>query len=319
MSAISVIIPAYNAEKFIKKAIHSVASQQEVVEIIVIDDGSTDSTFAIVSELQISDKRIKIYYHLDHKNRGRSASRNLGVQKATGEYIAFLDADDFYLPNRFGFDLSMFINDSSCDGVYNAVGFHFYKTAKLIESEIEELYTVSRKMEPELLFKNLLYGKCGHFHIDGLTVKKSVFESIGLFNEELTVAEDTDIFWKMAIKCNLKTGIITEAVAKRGVHDSNIFDNEALYKIYHIKMHESVARWCGRNKIDIAVIDDLLKWIWMLKYKQGNKLRADIIDWAKFFFNEPRLLFSIMSIKYFPIVRYRKKLFPFFYKSSLNP
>lgn len=311
---LSVIIPVYNCERFIEKAIASVITQPEVTEIIVVNDGSTDSSQSIIDQLQLQNPILKIYHHQNKCNKGRSATRNLGIQKATGNYIAFLDADDYYLPNRFVNDIKVFQENEKCDGVYNAVGYHFYRGATVLELQADQLYTVRQKVAPEDLFINLLYGKCGHFHIDGLTVKKSVFDTIGLFNESLVVAEDTDVFWKIAIKCNLVTGIINKAVAIRGIHDSNIFDNTALYKIYNIKMHEAVAIWCSKNEVSYFIIDDILKWIWMLKHQQKNKLFQDIIAWGKFFFSQPQLLFTIYSIKYFPIIRYRQMLFPFLYK-----
>lgn len=312
--SISVIIPVYNAERFISKAIESNFLQPEVTEIVVVDDGSLDSTREIVNQLQKLDERIKLYKHPNGINKGRSATRNLGIQKAAGDFIAFLDADDYFLPNRFTNDIKIFQDNPGCDGVYNAVGFHFYRQATEFELKTYQLYTVRQKLAPEALFENLLYGKCGHFHIDGLTVKKTVFTATGLFNENLIVAEDTEMFWKMAIKCRLETGIIVSAVAIRGVHESNIFDNEELYKIYTIKMHEAVAIWGSKNHVNIAIIDNILKWIWIMKHKQQNKLRKDISAWALFFFTQPQLLFTKLSIKYFPIIRYRQMLFPFLYK-----
>lgn len=311
---LSVIIPTFNVARFIEKAILSVLDQQEVFEVIVVDDGSTDATLFLVSQLQKIDNRIKLFQHTNGVNKGRSATRNLGIQKSSGAYIAFLDADDYYLPNRFANDFIIFETNSNCDGVYNAVGYHFYREATALELETDQLYTVRQKVAPKELFKNLLYGKYGHFHINGLTIKKSVFEVTGLFNESMVVAEDTELFWKMAIKCNLVTGIIKKPVAIRGVHDSNIFDNTALYEIYNIKMHEAVAIWCSKNQVSNEIIDDILKWIWMLKYQQKNKLYQDINAWGKFFFLQPQLLFTIYSIKYFPIIRYRQMLFPFLYR-----
>lgn len=311
---LSVIIPVYNCERFIEKAIASVIAQPEITEILIVNDGSSDGTELLLDQLQLQSPLIRVYHHANKGNKGRSASRNLGIQKATGNFIAFLDADDYFLPNRFVNDFKVFQENKNCDGVYNAVGFHFYRIATELELKMHQLYTVRQKVAPEDLFKNLLYGKCGHFHINGLTVKKCVFAVTGLFNESLVVAEDTELFWKMAIKCNLVTGIINKAVAIRGIHDSNIFDNTALYKIYNIKMHEAVAIWCSKNEVSYCIIDDILKWIWMLKYQQKNKLYQDISAWRRFFFLQPQLLFTVYSIKYFPIIRYRQMIFPFLYK-----
>ncbi|WP_347052912.1 glycosyltransferase [Flavobacterium olei] len=312
---LSVVIPVYNCEQFIEKAILSVIIQKEVYEIVVVNDGSIDGSLEILKKLEKQYPIVKLHHHPDQQNQGRSASRNLGIQMATGNFIAFLDADDYYLENRFLNDKKMFDFDSNCDGVYNAVGFHFYREATSYELEKHQIYTVTKKVEPEFLFKSLLYGKCGHFHINGLTVKKCVFDRTGLFNKELIVAEDTDIFWKMAIKCRLKTGIINRPLANRGIHDSNIFDQTDIYKEYTIKMFQKLAVWCSHNNVDFAIIDDLFKWIWLIKFKQNKTLLEDTWYWAKLIFPYPKFLFSILAIKYFPIVRRRKEFFSFVYRN----
>ena len=92
---ISVIIPVYNAAAYIEKAVTSALFHNEVKEVVLVNDGSTDDSLAILQKLQQSDARIKIYHHENKVNKGRSASRNLALQKATQPFIAFLDADDF--------------------------------------------------------------------------------------------------------------------------------------------------------------------------------------------------------------------------------
>ena len=100
---ISVIIPAYNAQKYIRQAVESVIQQttDADIEVLVIDDGSTDSTKEIVYELQEECRNRKmdhreICYCPNEKNMGVAESRNNGIRKANGEYIAFLDADDWW-------------------------------------------------------------------------------------------------------------------------------------------------------------------------------------------------------------------------------
>ena len=308
------IIPAYNCDKFIDKAINSALKQPEVTEVILVNDGSTDNTLKIVETLQKTSKKIKIYHHKNEVNKGRSASRNLGIKNAKGNYIAFLDADDYYLNNRFFNDKKIFESNLDVDGVYNAVGFYFYRDVTPIENENLTINTLSQTIETQDLFDSLISGKYGYLHLNGITLKKSVFKCIGLFNERLIVAEDSDIIFKMAIKCNLLHGNIKTPLAVRGIHDENIFNNEDIYKIYNIKMYESVFIWSGKQKIIINHSDTLLKWIWILKYKQQKSLIHYILYWAFLFFKAPKFIFSYLSIKYFPIIRLRQKLFPFFYK-----
>ncbi len=95
MAIISVVIPAYNSEKTIRATIESVLQQSfKDFELIVIDDGSQDSTYQVVSSF--SDSRVRVF---SYPNAGVSASRNRGITKANGEFIAFLDADDLWTPD----------------------------------------------------------------------------------------------------------------------------------------------------------------------------------------------------------------------------
>lgn len=99
MPKISVIIPAYNAEEFIARAVSSALSQTFAdLEVIVIDDGSIDKTAEICAKLADTDGRVRL---ISQKNAGVSVARNVGISLATGEYIAFLDADDSILPNAY--------------------------------------------------------------------------------------------------------------------------------------------------------------------------------------------------------------------------
>jgi glycosyltransferase involved in cell wall biosynthesis len=312
--SISVIIPAYNVECFIKSAIVSAVGQYGVKEVVVVDDGSTDNTLQIIKDLQVLNAKIKIFHHKNHINKGRSATRNLGIINATEKYIAFLDADDFYLENRFIYDKQLFEENESCDGVYNAVGFHFYRKATEFEKLKLKTSTFSQKIKPEDLFDSVICSKYGHLHLNGLTVKKSVFEAVGFFNESLMVAEDSDIIFKMALKCRLETGIIDKPLAKRGVHETNVFTREDLYKKYNSLLYESIISWCFENQIPIKKIDITLKWLWIVRFRENNSLLNDTIYWSILFFKNPNLLFSYLSIKYFPVIRQRKIFFSFFYK-----
>jgi glycosyltransferase involved in cell wall biosynthesis len=98
---VSVIIPSYNAADLVVKAIKSVLTQDFAgIEVLVVDDGSTDGTAQLVGET-FSDPRVRLLQHPDGKNHGVCASRRLALTIASGEYVAFLDADDYYLPDKF--------------------------------------------------------------------------------------------------------------------------------------------------------------------------------------------------------------------------
>ncbi len=101
---ISVIIPCYNQAEFLSKAVASLQAQtHEEWEAIIVDDGSTDNSFAIAKSLAMQDKRIRVY---KQSNGGSGSARNNGLEHAKGEYIQFLDADDTIAPNKFADQVS---------------------------------------------------------------------------------------------------------------------------------------------------------------------------------------------------------------------
>lgn len=309
MFTVSVIIPAFNAERFIEKAVLSALQQQGVLEVVVVNDGSTDNTQVILEKLQDADGKIKIYHHENRINKGRSASRNLGIKKAIGNYIAFLDADDFYLQNRFDNDKKIFNENKNAEGVYNAIGVHFYRDATVAEKEELHLTTVTESIRPEKLFETLLSGKKGYFSIDGLIIKKSVFEKTGYFSEYLIVAEDTELILKMALKAVLISGVIDNPVTLRGVHEENCFSNEDLYRVYRIKMYDALLRWCMREKIALERVSAVLKLLWDYRLRYEKTIWEDLVYWARLAIRYPQFLGTKIFLKNFPLIRRRKLIF----------
>ncbi|HEO6958832.1 TPA: glycosyltransferase family 2 protein, partial [Streptococcus agalactiae] len=94
---VTVIIPIYNSEAYLKECVQSVLQQTHpLIEVILIDDGSTDNSGEICDNLSQEDNRILVFHK---KNGGVSSARNLGLDKSTGEFITFVDSDDFVAPN----------------------------------------------------------------------------------------------------------------------------------------------------------------------------------------------------------------------------
>ena len=226
---VTVIIPVYNAESYLSKAVESAVYIEEVEEIILIEDQSPDNALALAVSLEQEFDKVKLFQHPDKKNHGAGASRNLGIQKASCEYIAFLDADDYYLPNRFFKDKLVFQTHDNCDGVYSAVGTHFYsQEAKNDFFEkgfgYQEILTLTGKVAPEALF-SVLFNRhqniIGEFHTNGITLKKSVFEKVGYFNTGLKLRQDIHLWKRLAGFCCLYAGHIKTPTAMRGIHSQN--------------------------------------------------------------------------------------------------
>jgi glycosyltransferase involved in cell wall biosynthesis len=118
---VSIITPNYNCGCFIEQAIVSVIAQTyQDWEMIIVDDCSTDDSYTIAMEYANRDGRIKVY-RTEHQSGSPVEPRNIGIQKATGRYIAFLDSDDMWLPNKLENQLKLFDNKDT------AVVFSNYK------------------------------------------------------------------------------------------------------------------------------------------------------------------------------------------------
>lgn len=118
---VSVIVPIFNGAQFITETVQSVFKQSHKNwELIIIDDGSTDNSVEVIKDLD-KTKKIRLLHHPDCKNEGVSKTRQLGVQESTGEYIAFLDADDLFYPEKLSDQLEIFLNNPQVSLVHSKV------------------------------------------------------------------------------------------------------------------------------------------------------------------------------------------------------
>lgn len=245
---VSVIIPVYNAARFLEDAVRSALAQPEVAEIVLAEDASTDDSLSICRRLVESHETVMLVRHPDGKNHGPGATRNLGLRRATCDYIAFLDADDFFLPGRFRAAGRLFEADPSIDGVYEAARNVFDDEALRTTYANPELYSVAEGVAPEDLFEVLVSGGKGCFPTDGLTFKRRLLERTGEFDVTLPGGEDTAMWIRMAASGRLVAGSITEPVTIRRLHGGNIvFARKAEYPAYRSRAWEGLVRWGRKN------------------------------------------------------------------------
>lgn len=117
---ISVIVPVFNTENYLKKCIDSILQQTyQDIELIIVDDGSTDNSFFICKEYERKDRRVKVIHK---ENGGQGSARNVGLDVCKGEYIIFVDSDDYILPDMFQIlikNATLANADISCCAVYS--------------------------------------------------------------------------------------------------------------------------------------------------------------------------------------------------------
>jgi len=244
---VSVIIPVYNTEKYISQAVSSAVGLPEVREVLVVDDGSTDGTVSICRQLEKENGKIILLGHPDGRNHGRSASRNLGIRMASSEYIAFLDADDYYLPERFVTDARIFKEQPDIDGIYGATSaiFEDQESRNLFFRRFDtEVSTVRRDIAPDALAGALLFGGEGHFTTDAVTLRKALFNKTGYFSEKLDQGEDSHLWIRAALCGRLVSGSIASPLAVRRVHRENsIHTDEHQQLLQRVVITRSVFLW----------------------------------------------------------------------------
>ena len=222
---ISVVIPVFKAGRFLRRCVESVLAQPQVREVILVEDGSPDDSLEVGRKLAAGHPgRVRLVQHPDGGNHGAGASRNLGAEIATSRFLAFLDADDYYLPGRFARDAEVFAAQPDAQGVYNALGTAFEDEAGRAwyrKSGFPELTTMKRAIAPsDLFFAMNPIGAQGRFSFDALTLRREAFMQSPRFGN-LKIGEDTLLLVQMALLLRLYPGSIHQPVALRGVHGGN--------------------------------------------------------------------------------------------------
>ena len=183
---VSVIIPNYNHARFLGDAIRSVLDQDyKNVEIIVVDDGSTDNSRDIAGQF---GEQIHYIYQT---NAGLSAARNTGIRVSNGSLIGVLDADDMYEPGYLSTLVAELQSNLDADGIY--CGYQFVDQENNLLPQIE-----ARPVASELLYEVLLDGN--FFVPESIFLHRHVYEKVGLFDEALRACEDWDVWLRVTKK-----------------------------------------------------------------------------------------------------------------------
>lgn len=209
---ISVIIPVYNGEAFIREAIESVIRQKiSKIEILVIDDGSTDQTKEIVAALPYES-----IVYLWQENQGPSCARNLGIRKARYDYISFLDADDIWPVGKLQRQLN---------------AFHQSPSLEIVGGLIEYLYMPgSEERKKQLDIKKPVF----NVQLGALLVRKKVIDVIGYFNENMRLSEDQDWLLRAREK-KIAIHILNEVMLYYRIHPGNITKHKTTKDLHVLK------------------------------------------------------------------------------------
>lgn len=197
-TTVSVIIPVFNGELYLRAALESVFGQDhKPYEVIVVDDGSTDTTADIVSEF-------KDVIYLRQANQGVATARNKALDIARGEFIAFIDQDDLWTPNKLTVQVQYFLDHPEIQYTLTHQQFFLEPGASI----------------PTWFRKELLSDPHPGFVPSTLMARRSVFEKIGKFETRYSHASDSDWFFR-ASQAELPMAVIPEVLLQRRIHREN--------------------------------------------------------------------------------------------------
>lgn len=220
---VSVVIPVYNREETIERAVNSVLNQTySNIELIVVDDGSTDNSLNVIKQLKTDKMKIFEQNHL-----GANAARNLGISVAKGEYIAFQDSDDEWLPEKLEKQITYMLenNFEACYCPFFLYGDHYdglyfqdYRDKEKYENNLLDLLRIGNVLGPQTL-----------------VIHRNIISAIGNFDEEMPRLQDYEFAIRIAQK--KKIGYVNEPLVKIYRSNNSISnDEEKLRKARHLML-----------------------------------------------------------------------------------
>lgn len=195
-SLVSVIVPAYNRAAVLPRAVESVRNQTyENWELLICDDASTDNTADVVAELQQQDDRIKLLRH--QKNLGAAEARNTPMKAAQGSYIALLDSDDEWLPEKLEKQIAAL--ETAPEGVGICL-----TGAKIIKNQLRSAYDIPQKDWEENTFVKFLDGTIS-YTTSTIVFRRSCLKTTGLMTSALRRGQDEDLLLRILLHYRLIT------------------------------------------------------------------------------------------------------------------
>ena len=259
MCDISIIVPVYNGEKYIKKCLESLITQTlEDIEIICVNDGSTDSTLSILEKYSNSDNRIKV---ISTENKGQGHARNIALSKSNGDYISFVDADDWIEKETYALLFNK-AKSENLDILFFQMINYIDKTKKLVETDLYNHKCFEDNNLIETSVFNCENTKSFLFEIPVCPVskiyKKEFLKSNNLRFPEGMLFEDNSFFYESYFNCE-RAGFLKKHLYYRRRHD------------------ESVTQTFDARKYDIIkAANDILNVF--IQNNQFNTYKSDVIN-----------------------------------------
>ena len=232
---VSAIIPNYNYARYVGEAVESALGQTYPnIEVIVVDDGSTDNSLEVLEQYR---DRIKI---IEQKNSGVCVARNRGVAESAGEYIAFLDADDVWLPKKIEKQVQLFQKETILGLVHVGV-----REVDADNNTLRErLGGMEGNLENELLLferDDIVLGGGS-----GLMVPRYIFNEIGGFDVLMSTSADWDLFYRVSAKYRI--GFVPQLLLAYRMHNSNMHSNVERFESEMLFAFDKIDRDTGMQR-----------------------------------------------------------------------
>jgi len=247
---VSIIMPVYNSEKYLKEAISSVLNQSySNFELIIVDDGSTDNSLNIAREFAEQDKKVTVITLKEHK--GVAVARNEGLKRARGEFITCMDSDDIMLLNAIKTRVEFLNSHLEVDLVFGKIHKVIDKEGNPIENVFsEEIEQFNRKKKDNKFYEKV---KKLELWVLGVGVtsmfRRNLLFQTGYYEESLLVGDDKDFFFRIFKKAN--PACVPEPVILYRLHESNLSGT----------VDKETGEWVGRpeNTEQIRYLEELLR------------------------------------------------------------
>ena len=265
---VSVIVPVYNTEKFLRKCILSLLNQSlKEIEIICVNDGSTDNSFQILLELSEQDDRIKIY---SQENLGVSCARNKGLEQAKGEFIGFVDSDDYVSEDFFEklYEAAKRTSsDIACGGM---IRVEKNINTKLLNYQKEKEYiSISQKYKacriPRRCYVcNRIYSKQALFHINYLFTKGQNFEDLLWSHRIIAELGKVVVVPECYYYYNINSSSITQLLTEKSKNDNSKSNLECIEYLLCNKIDVNYPHYLPQKRLKIRLFNitilDFRKW-----------------------------------------------------------
>ena len=255
---VSVVIPCYNRETFIADAIESALAQtHQNLEILVVDDGSSDGTETVIKRY-LNDPRVRYFKH--ETNRGIPAARNTAIRQARGEYVALLDSDDMWLPNKVEAQLRVFSRDLARQVGLVWSDAYFKDNLGNTETGGASVPDDIGSLPPEIFLKRLF--QQNFIIAQTVMVRRSCFDKVGLLDEMLTGGSDDYDFW-LRLAPHFKFAYVPIPLVVARLHGGNHSDADRQIRDTFVIVQKATAQ----NPELAALKDRKLAWLY---YRQGK-------------------------------------------------